>query len=88
MDKPIISFEPNFARLYRRLPENIKQKFQKQIKFLSKNPKHPSLKIHKIKSHSEPGEFYVDKYYTYLFTKKENKYLLRWVGIHKTIDRI
>ena len=88
MDKPIISFEPNFARLYRRLPENIKQKFQKQIKFLSKNPKHPSLKIHKIKSHSEPGEFYVDKYYTCLFTKKENKYLLRWVETHKTIDRI
>ena len=76
MDKPIIAFDPNFARLYRRLPEKIKQKFKKQIKFLSENPKHPSLKIHKIKSHSELWEFYVDKYYRCLFTKKENKYLL------------
>ena len=88
MDKPIIAFDPNFAKLYRKLPKKTKQKFKKQIKFLSENPKHPSLKIHKIKSQTELWEFYVDRYYRCLFTKKANKYLLKWVGTHKTINRM
>ena len=45
-------------------------------------------KNHKIKSHTELWEFYVDRYYRCLFTKKANKYLLKWVGTHNTIDRM
>jgi mRNA-degrading endonuclease RelE of RelBE toxin-antitoxin system len=41
---------------YRLLPKPVKKKFDKQLRFLAQNPKHPSLKIHRIKDH---WEFYV-----------------------------
>lgn len=36
-----------FKKSYKKLPEEIKKKVKKQLKFLSHNPAHPSLKIHK-----------------------------------------
>ena len=32
---------------YRRLPDHIKRKFDKQLRFLAHDPKHPSLQIHR-----------------------------------------
>ena len=41
---------------YRLLPKTVKKKFDKQLRFLAQNPRHPSLKIHRIKDH---WEFYI-----------------------------
>lgn len=35
-----------FKKSYKSLPEDIKKKVNKQLRFLSSNPAHPSLKIH------------------------------------------
>ena len=37
-----------FEKAYKKLPEEIKNKVKKQLQFLSHNPAHPSLKIHKL----------------------------------------
>lgn len=37
-----------FSKKYRNLPEFIQKKVNKQPKFLSNNPRHPSLKIHRM----------------------------------------
>ena len=33
---------------YRKLPVAIQKKFDKQLQYLASNPKHPSLKIHRL----------------------------------------
>lgn len=32
---------------YRQLPDDIQKKFDKQLRFLAENPRHPSLNIHR-----------------------------------------
>ena len=45
----IIIFSPRFKRAYKKLPTRIHTDFDKQITLFMQNPKHPSLKMHKLK---------------------------------------
>ncbi|MBI5217177.1 MAG: DNA helicase [Ignavibacteriae bacterium] len=69
---------------YRNLPLEIQKKFDKQLRFLSLDPRHPSLKIHKLNG---DWEFYVDIHYRCIFQRDGNKYILLTIGAHKLIDR-
>jgi hypothetical protein len=53
---------------------------------LKDNPKHPSLRIHKLEG-SDFREFYVDDFYRCVFQQEGNIYKLYFVGTHKLIDR-
>jgi len=86
LSKYLIAIEPEFLPQYDELPKDIKKKFKKQISLLKENPKHPSLKIHKIAG-SEFWEFYVDDFYRCVFQQEGNIYKLYFVGTHKLIDR-
>jgi len=69
---------------YRKLPQHIQKKFDKQLRFLAANPKHPSLQIHRIADH---WEFYVDIHYRCIFQQEGDTYILKHVGGHKLVDR-
>ncbi|MEJ5309507.1 MAG: DNA helicase [Anaerolineae bacterium] len=69
---------------YRRLPQHIQRKFDKQLRFLVKNPRHPSLNIHHLADH---WEFYVDMHYRCIFQQDGNTYILKHVGGHEIVDR-
>jgi mRNA-degrading endonuclease RelE of RelBE toxin-antitoxin system len=86
LSKYLIAIEPEFLPQYDELPKDIKKKFKKQISLLKENPKHPSLKIHKLEG-SEFWEFYVDDFYRCVFQREGNIYKLYFVGTHKLIDR-
>lgn len=86
MTEILTAFEVTLLETYDELPKDIKKKFKKQLKLLQANPKHPSLKIHKIQGTAEFWEFYIDDFYRCVFTKTENIYRLRCVGPHKLID--
>ncbi|MDQ7787110.1 MAG: hypothetical protein RDU01_05840 [Thermodesulfovibrionales bacterium] len=86
MSKYLIAIEPDFLPQYDELAGEIKKKFKKQISLLKENPKHPSLKIHKLEG-SEFREFYVDDFYRCIFKQEGNIYKLYFVGTHKLIDR-
>ncbi len=79
-----IVFTEEFKRIYKKLPEQIKKKFEKQLRFLVSNPKHPSLKIHKLNG---DWEFYVDIRYRCFFQRSHNKFVLLNIGSHKIVDR-
>ena len=80
----VIEFTETFRQSYRHLPEPIQKKVQKQIRFLSRNPSHRSLHIHKLDGERE---FYVDVHYRCFFQQKGNVYTLLAVGTHKLVDR-
>jgi len=82
----LISIEPEFLPQYDELPKDIKKKFKKQITLLKENPKHPSLKIHRLEG-SDYWEFYVDDFYRCVFKQEGTIYKLYFVGTHKIIDR-
>ncbi|HBO85174.1 MAG: hypothetical protein A2X59_01635 [Nitrospirae bacterium GWC2_42_7] len=86
MSHYLISIEPEFLPQYDELPKDIKKKFKKQITLLKENPKHPSLKIHRLEG-SDYWEFYVDDFYRCVFKQEGTIYKLYFVGTHKIIDR-
>ena len=87
MSKYLIAIEPEFLPQYDELPKNVKKKFKKQISLLKENPKHPSLKIHKLEC-SDFCEFYLDDFYRCVFQQEGNIYKLYFIGTHKLIDRL
>jgi len=48
------------AKTYNLLPAIIRKKFDKQLRFLLRDPRHPSLKIHRLNGE---WEFYIDIHY-------------------------
>jgi mRNA-degrading endonuclease RelE of RelBE toxin-antitoxin system len=82
----LIAIEPGFLPQYDELPKDIKKTFKKQIALLKENPKHPSLKIHRLEG-SDYWEFYVDDFYRCVFKHEGVAFKLYFVGTHKLIDR-
>lgn len=79
-----IVFTEELRKGYKNLPKSIQKKFKKQVRFLESNPKHPSLKIHRL---NNEWEFYVDIHYRCFFHREGNKYTLLTVGGHRIVDR-
>lgn len=73
-----------FKKAYTRLQPAIKKKVRKQLKFLSSNPAHPSLKSHRL---NDEWEFYVDIYYRCFFLREGRRFTLLTVGSHRIVDR-
>ncbi len=44
-----VDLSPHFKRAYRSLPSQLQADFEKKIQIFIKDPRHPSLKIHKLK---------------------------------------
>ena len=84
MDDVRIILTETLREDYRRLPESIRRKFDKQLRFLAQNPQHPSLQIHRLSDH---WEFYVDIHYSCIFQQEGNTYILKHVGGHKIVER-
>jgi len=80
----VLDFSETFRQTYRDLPEPIQNKVQKQLRFLSRDPSHRSLHIHKL---NDEWEFYVDVHYRCFFRHKGNVYTLLAVGTHSLVDR-
>lgn len=77
-------FPDEFKKAYQKLPDKIKKKVKKQLGFLKSNPKHPSLKIHRL---NDEWEFYIDIHYRCIFQMESGKYIFLTVSTHKIVDR-
>lgn len=80
----VIEYTDTFRQTYRNLPGPVQKKVQKQLRFLSHDPSHRSLHIHKL---NDEWEFYVDVHYRCFFFQKGNVYTLLAVGTHRLVDR-
>ena len=70
---------------FQSLPSAVQKKLKKQIKFLSVNPSHPSLKVHRIEG-TPYWEFYIDRSYRCIFRQDGQLYYLLAAGPHKVIN--
>jgi mRNA interferase RelE/StbE len=73
----------HFTKCYKDLPSTIQAQVDKQLSLLLENPKHPSLRIKKMKgTKGEIFEGRVSKNYRFTFQIEKDAYILRRVGPH------
>lgn len=77
-----VALTASFRRSYRKLPGDIQDKVDRQIGILAENPRHPSLRVKKIKGTQEIWEARVDRGYRMTFSVKDGVIFLRQVGSH------
>lgn len=66
-----------FKKDYKKLPPEIKDKVDRQLKFLIENPGHPSLNLHPIRGTKSIWEGYSDYHYRFTFEIEGEFYILR-----------
>lgn len=74
-----------FQMAYQNLPNEIKEKVDKQMAFLAKDLRHPSLHSKKIKGKEGIWEARIDLFYRMTFEVIQDTIYLRVVGNHDEV---
>jgi mRNA interferase RelE/StbE len=77
-----ISTTRPFEKDYESLPETIKERTDKQLSLFLDNPRHPSLRIKKVKGHPNIWEGRITNSYRFTFQISGDICLLRRIGTH------
>ena len=77
-----------FKKDYQKLPSDIQRRVDQKLRFLIRDPRHPSLRIHKLRGVEWLWEFSVTMNYRVLFEIEGEYYVLLGVGPHRVVDRI
>ena len=76
-----------FDRDYAGLPEEIKERVEKQLALLLLNSGHPSLRLKRMRGTVDIWEVRVSRSYQLTLQLAGDTYLLRRVGPHDAIER-
>lgn len=75
-----------FERDYKKLPTRTRKKFEKALRFLVRDPLHPSLRAKKMKPKWRGiWEARVNRFYRFTYKKKNDTVILRTVGPHDEV---
>lgn len=74
-------FTPKFKKQYQKLPQNIQQKFTKQLKLLAGNYRHHSLRTRKMEG-IDKFEARVDLHYRFTFETAQDSIIFITIGPH------
>ena len=77
-----------FKEDYQKLPLGIQQRVDQKLRFLLRDPRHPSLRVHKVRGVEGLWEFSVTMNYRAIFEIEGEYYVLLGVGPHRIVDRI
>lgn len=72
-----------FDEDYRALPQDIKQRANKQFALLLTNPRHPSPRLKRMAGHPEIWEGSTTMKYRFTFQIAGDTYILRRIGEHE-----
>ena len=76
-----------FKKDYQKLPLDIQQRVDQKLRFLLRDPRHPSLRVHKVRGVEGLWEFSVTMNYRAILIEGAY-YVLLGVGPHRIVDRI
>lgn len=78
-----IAYEPSFLRMFKKLPKDLQAEAKEKIEIFTKNPKDPSLKMHKLKGKLK-GLFAFSINYSYriIFDIIDKEAVLLEIGDH------
>lgn len=72
----------NFVSLYKKLPQELKEKTKKALQLLESNPRYPSLGHKKMAGQENIFEIRISKNYRLTYQKIGNTAYLRKIGTH------
>ncbi len=72
-----------FAKQYKKLPAIVREKFDRQLRRLVKDPQHPSLRAPKMVNREEVWEARIDIQYRFTFQFSDDDIVLRSIGTHE-----
>jgi mRNA interferase RelE/StbE len=78
-------FTARFKKLFKKLPDSLKKKVNRQLKLLGENPQHPSLHAKKMVNTDNIWEARVDYQHRFTFKKTGDIIILRAVGSHDVL---
>lgn len=77
-----------FQKDYQNLPKETRAQADKQLLLFVQNPRHPSLRVQKIKGSRRPlWEGRITRGYRFTFEWEGDKVILRRIGSHAIVDR-
>jgi mRNA interferase RelE/StbE len=82
-----ISRTETFKRDFTELPEHAQRGFERKLQLLVQNPRHPSLRVKKMKGHENRWEGSIDLFYRFTFELHVDHILLRRIGPHDAVLR-
>lgn len=82
-----IETSDTFRRLYKKLPQDIKERTKKALEFLQNDPTHPSLGHKKMAGPKDIFEIRVSQNYRITYQRIENTAYLRKIGTHDLLNR-
>lgn len=74
-----------FDRDYARLPADLKERVDKQLAFLLKDPRHPSLRLKRMRGTANIWEARVTRDYRMTLEVSEDSIILRRIGPHDVL---
>ena len=79
---------PRFWRLYRQLPEHIRELADKNYELLRTDPFHPSLHFKKVGKTKQLWSVRVGEHYRALGVEKVEGIVWFWIGTHSEYDQM
>lgn len=80
--------DPDFWRLYRALPEGVRELADKNFELLKAHPEHPSLRFKKVKGRDGLWSARVGRDYRALAVEVDDGLQWFWIGTHADYDRM
>lgn len=77
-----IYYSPHFKRTFRKFPQEIKNKFEKQIEILLSDISHPSLQVKKYDKEKQIWQARVDRNVRFYFLITKDFYILLEIRHH------
>lgn len=77
-----VVFSENLKKRFKRLPEHIKRKTNRQFLMLSQNLRHPSIRTRKLEGFSDVWEGRIDRFYRFIFVIKKETITVIRIGPH------
>jgi len=84
----IVVRSPRFDRAYKKLPEDVQQRFKETFQLLmSSKCTHPSLRLKRLQGTEGVWEASIDMAYRFTFEKIKGGIRLRVIGPHSILDK-
>ena len=77
-----------FKKDYQGLPAVLQQRVDAKLRMLLRDPRHPSLRVHRVRGIEGLWELSVTMNYRLLFEAETRCYVLLAVGPHRIVDRL
>ncbi len=77
-----------FKKDYQKLPLDIQQRVDHKLRFLLRDPRHPSLRVHKVRGVEGLWEFSVTMNYRVIFEIEGEYFVLLGVGTHNIMEKV